>query len=314
MRDRVAKRLPGWVLAVPAWLWLTVFFVVPFLQVAWFSLGDKPGMFGTHSNEVMSLDRYAQAFSPTFFTIFRATLGMSVIGTVACLLIALPAAYFMASKVPAHRRGLLVALVMVPYWTSFLIRTIGWKVILSSEGALAGFLTEVGLVSDPHALLNTRGAVLLGLIYNYLPLMILPLYVAFDRVDGALGEASKDLGAGRVRTFSQVTLPLARPGIIAGIVLVFIPMMGDYVTPAVLGGAKGTMVGSLIASQFLTAQNWALGSAMAVVLILLTMLVVVLAISLLWAVGWLVHRRSRLVVGVAPPPETPLRAKEVATA
>nr|WP_277602164.1 ABC transporter permease [Nocardioides sp. KC13] len=234
---------------------------------------------------------------------------MSVTGTIACLLIALPAAYFMALKVPAHRRGLLVALVMVPYWTSFLIRTIGWKVILSSEGALAGFLTDVGLVSDPHALLNTRGAVLLGLIYNYLPLMILPLYVAFDRVDSALGEASKDLGAGRVRTFFQVTLPLARPGIIAGVILVFIPMMGDYVTPAVLGGAKGTMVGSLIASQFLTAQNWALGSAMAVVLILLTMLVVVLAIALLWGVGWLVGRRSRLVIGTKS-----IGTKKVATA
>lgn len=302
MRDeahsrQAAKRLPGFVLAVPAWLWLTVFFVVPFLQIAWFSLGEKPGMFGTHSNAVMSLDRYADAFSPTFFTIFRATLWMSVLGTVACLLIALPAAYFMAVKVPAHRRGLLVALVMVPYWTSFLIRTIGWKVILSSEGALAGFLTDVGLVADPHDLLNTRGAVLLGLIYNYLPLMILPMYVAFDRVDSALGEASKDLGADRVRTFFQVTLPLARPGIVAGIILVFIPMMGDYVTPAVLGGAKGTMVGSLIASQFLTAKNWALGSAMAVVLILLTMLIVILAISLMWAVGWLLHRRSKLVIG-----------------
>jgi spermidine/putrescine transport system permease protein len=306
-------RLPGFVLAVPAWLWLTAFFVVPFLQIAWFSLGEKPGMFGSHSNAVMSLDRYAEAFSPTFFTIFRATLWMSVLGTIVCLVIALPAAYFMAMKVPAHRRGLLVALVMVPYWTSFLIRTIGWKVILSSEGVLAGFLTDVGLVADPHALLNTRGAVLLGLIYNYLPLMILPMYVAFDRVDSALGEASKDLGAGRIRTFFQVTLPLARPGIIAGVILVFIPMMGDYVTPAVLGGAKGTMVGSLIASQFLTAQNWALGSAMAIVLILLTMLIVILAITLIWVVGWLVRRRSRLVVGTVPLSDTRLHTKEVAT-
>ncbi|WP_328529710.1 ABC transporter permease [Nocardioides sp. NBC_00368] len=313
MPRSASSRLPGFVLAVPAWLWLTVFFVVPFLQIAWFSLGEKPGMFGTHSNAVMSLERYAEAFSPTFFTIFRATLWMSVLGTIACLLIALPAAYYMALKVPAHRRGLLVALVMVPYWTSFLIRTIGWKVILSSEGALAGFLTDVGLVGDPHDLLNTRGAVLLGLIYNYLPLMILPLYVAFDRVDSALGEASKDLGAGRVRTFFQVTLPLARPGIIAGVILVFIPMMGDYVTPAVLGGAKGTMVGSLIASQFLTAQNWALGSAMAVVLILLTMLVVVLAIALLWGVGWLVGRRTRLVIGTKPGAKA-VGTKEVATA
>lgn len=287
-------RSPRFLLAVPAWVWLLVFFVAPVLQVLWFSFGYKPGMFGTHANDVLSFDRYAEAITPTFFTTFTNTLWIGITGTVICLIIALPVAYWMAAKAPVSRRGVLIALVMIPYWTNFLIRTIGWQVILAPEGGFSQLLQGIGVTSGPLEILYTRTAVLIGVVYNYLPLMILPLYVAFDRVDPALREASSDLGAGRWMTLARVTLPLARPGIIAGVLLVFIPLMGDYITPTVLGGAKGNMVGQLVASQFQTAQNWALGSAMAIVLILVVLATTLVAGAVLWAASWPFRARLRL--------------------
>ncbi|MFN8189528.1 MAG: ABC transporter permease [Nocardioidaceae bacterium] len=298
--SRRRRRLPGFVLALPAWGWLIAFFIVPLGTIVWFSFGYKPGIFGTHANDVLSLDRYREAFSPTFFTTFENTLRVGVLGTLLCLVIGLPTAYWMAVKAPPQRKGLLLALVMVPYWTNFLIRTIGWQVILAPNGWASELLQKLHVISGPFAILNTRSAVLIGVVYNYLPLMILPLYVAFDRVGTSMREASKDLGANRWRTFTQVTLPLARPGIIAGTVLVFIPLMGDYVTATVLGGAKGNMVGQLVASQFQTAQNWALGSAMAVILILVIAATVVTIGLLLWLVSLPLKTRSRLVLEETP--------------
>lgn len=289
-------RLPRFALALPAWLWLFTFFIVPIGTIVWFSFGYKPGLFGTHANDVLSLDRYGEALSPTFFATFQNTLWVGLAGTAICLLIGLPMAYWMAVKVPVERRGLLIALVMVPYWTNFLVRTIGWQVILAPQGWLSEFLQTMHLIGGPIELLYTRTAVLIGVVYNYLPLMILPLFVAFDRVGTPLREASKDLGAGRWRTFTRVTLPLAKPGIVAGTVLVFIPLMGDYVTATVLGGARGNMVGQLVASQFQTAQNWALGSAMAVVLILVITITVMVIAALVWLVGLPMRIRHRLVL------------------
>ncbi|MBM6400318.1 ABC transporter permease [Phycicoccus sp. MQZ13P-5] len=293
-------RLPRFALALPAGLWLVVFFVVPIATIVWFSFGYKPGLFGTHANDVLSLERYRETFSSTFFATFRNTLWVGVAGTALCLLVGMPAAYWMAVKAPARRRGLLIALVMVPYWTNFLVRTIGWQVILAPQGWLSGLLQSLHLTSGPLDILYTRTAVLIGVVYNYLPLMILPLFVAFDRVGEPLREASKDLGATRWRTFTRVTLPLARPGIVAGTVLVFIPLMGDYVTATVLGGARGNMVGQLVASQFQTAQNWALGSAMAVVLILVIAVTVGVFAALAWLVGRPLRARHRLVLEEVP--------------
>ncbi len=188
----------------------------------------------------------------------------------------------MALKAPANMKGILIALVLVPFWTNFLVRTIGWMVILAPEGWLSTAMQAVGL--GPIDMLYTRSAVLFGVVYNYLPLMILPLFVAFDRVGDVLREASKDLGASPVRTFMRVTFPLARPGIVVGVLLVYIPLMGDYITAIVLGGAKGNMVGQLLASQFQTAQNWALGSAMAVTLILM----ITVSIAIMGLIAWLI--------------------------
>lgn len=293
-------RLPRFALALPAWAWLVVFFVAPVAMVVYFSFGYKPGIFGTHATDVLSFDRYGEALSPTFFQTFTNTLWVGLAGTALCLLIGLPAAYWMAVKVPPSRRGLLLALVMVPFWTNFLVRTIGWQVILAPEGWLSSLLQGIGLTDGPLDILYTRTAVLIGVVYNYLPLMILPLFVAFDRVGGPLREASKDLGAGRWRTFTRVTLPLARPGVIAGVLLVFIPLMGDYITATVLGGARGNMVGQLVASQFRTAQNWALGSAMAVMLILVIMATVAVGGLIVWLATMPFRLRNRLVLGDEP--------------
>jgi len=293
---RRARRLPGFTLAVPAWLWLIGFFLAPVSLVLWYSFGEKPGLFGTHSNEVLSLDRYGEALEPDYLPTFVNTLRIAVLGTLICLAIAVPFAYWLAVKVDPRWRGVVLGLVMVPYWTNFLVRTLGWTVVLSPDGWVSGLLQDIGLRDDPLAVLYTRGAVQLGVVYNYLALMILPVYVAFDRIDPALREASRDLGANRWRTFTGVSLPLAAPGVAAGLVLVFIPLMGDYVTATVLGGAKGTMAGQLVASQFQTAQNWALGSAMAVVLIVFIG-VTVAFFAIAWtSVRAVVRARSRLVV------------------
>lgn len=288
-------RLPGFLLAVPAWAWLLFFFVAPVAVVFWYSFGYKPGMFGTHANDVLSFDRYAEVFTPTFFDTFANTLWIGLAGTAICFVIAMPVAYWMALKAPANMKGLLVALVLIPFWTNFLVRTIGWQVLLSPEGWFSSLGTSLGL--PPLEIMYTRGAVLLGVVYNYLPLMILPLFVALDRVDISVREASKDLGASPWRTFLQVTMPLAFPGIVVGVALVYIPLMGDYITATVLGGAKGNMIGQLVASQFQTAQNWALGSAMAVVLILVILGSLAAIGAVLWLASLPFRRHRRLVLG-----------------
>ncbi|MCO7204121.1 ABC transporter permease [Microbacterium sp. CnD16-F] len=290
------RRSLGGLLALPAWAWLVAFFVAPVLLVVWFSFGYKPGIFGTHANDVLSFDRYVEALSPTFFTTFQNTLWVGVLGTALCFAIGAPVAYWMAFKVRPQRRGILLALILIPFWTNFLVRTIGWQVIIAPEGWLSSSLQQLGLLDGPLDLLYTRGAVLLGVVYNYLPLMILPLFVAFDRVGPLVREASKDLGAGKFATFARVTLPLSRPGIVAGVLLVYIPLMGDYITATVLGGAQGNMVGQLVASQFQTAQNWALGSAMAVVLMLVIALSIGIAAALVWLVLLPARLRNRLEI------------------
>lgn len=285
-------RLPNYALALPAWVWLIVFFLVPVAVVFWYSLGYKPGLFGTHANDVISLDRYAEVFTPTFFDTFTNTLWIGVTGTLLCFIVGAPIAYWMALKAPANMKGILIALVLVPFWTNFLVRTIGWMVILSPEGWLSTAVQTLGF--SPIDILYTRSAVLFGVVYNYLPLMILPLFVAFDRVGDVLREASKDLGASPLRTFFRVTFPLARPGIIVGVLLVYIPLMGDYITAIVLGGAKGNMVGQMLASQFQTSQNWALGSAMAVTLILMIAISIVVMAIIAWLISLPFKLRHRV--------------------
>ncbi|MDH4159656.1 MAG: ABC transporter permease [Actinomycetota bacterium] len=291
-------RAPGFMLAVPAWAWFVMFFVLPVGFVILLSFGAKPDIFRPYSLEVLSFDQYAKALDPAYGPTLKNTLRVGITGTIACLVIALPFAYWLAVRVPPRWRGLLLGLVLVPFWTNFLVRTIGWQLIISPDGIASSALQQLGVISQPLNFLYSRSAVLLGVVYNYLPLMILPLFVAFDRLDPTLREASKDLGASRYRTFTQVTLPLAMPGVVAGLALVFIPLMGDYITAEVLGGAKGNMLGQLIASQFLSAQNWPLGAAMAV-LLMLSITVTGLIFALVGVtVRGVLRRRRRIVIDV----------------
>ncbi|KAA8723427.1 ABC transporter permease [Corynebacterium spheniscorum] len=295
----MARLMGTGALAFPTWAYTLFFFLIPVAMVFYYSFGYKPDLFNPVATDSLSFDRYQEALSIPVVNALINTLEISISGTLACLLIALPFAYWLATKVSPRRRNLLLALVMVPFWTNFLVRTLGWQIMLAPEGFLSDLLLHLHVLEQPLGILYSRAAVQLGVIYNYLPLMILPLYVALESTGSQLREASRDLGAGRVRTFMDVTLPLAMPGVISGCLLVFIPLNGDYVTASVLGGARGTMVGQLIAQQFTTAQNWALGSALAVILILTTVLVVLLGAVLLKLASWLYHRFSDIHLEVS---------------
>lgn len=298
MKKFAAKILGPGALSFPTWAYAVFFFVIPVVMVLAYSFGSKPDEFTTVTMDDLSFDRFGEALSGTFLTTFGATLRISVLGTILCLLISVPFAYWLAVKVSPKWRGILLALVMVPFWTNFLVRTLGWQIILSPDGFMSDLLMDLGLTGSPLDILYTRTAVQIGVVYNYLPLMIMPLFVAIDTAGEKLREASRDLGAGRFTTFFTVTLPLAMPGIVSGCLLVFVPLTGDYVTASVLGGASGSMIGQLIASQFNTAQNWALGSAMAVVLILATLLVVAVTALVLWGVRKITAHFSRIELPV----------------
>jgi spermidine/putrescine transport system permease protein len=292
-------RTPKFLLALPAWTWFILFFALPVGLVLLYSLGEQVSTFIQKpdvSPSVWSLDNFDKAIDPAYMPIFWRTLKIAITGTFICLLVSLPFSYWLATKVNPKWRGLLLGLVLVPFWTNFLVRTIGWQLILSPNGVVSSTLQDIGITNSDLALLYTQTGVQIGVVYNYLPLMILPLYVAFERIDPALTEASKDLGANRVKTFVQVTMPLAMPGAVAGMLLVFIPLMGDYITPALLGGAKGSMAGILVAEQFLATFNWSLGAAMAVIMIgfILGALVVFSILGLLLRSALRARRRIKL--------------------
>jgi spermidine/putrescine transport system permease protein len=277
--------MPRWVMAWPALAWWTFFFVIPLLWILVYSLGAKPpaNVAGPVSLETLSFRNYGQALTEVFFNVFQITMRTAGLGTVLCALLGFPVAYALAIHVPARWRSVLVLLLILPYWTSFLLRTFAWRIILAPQGTLSDILQSLGLISGRLMVLDTNIAVQLGVVYNYMPVMILPIYVALERIEPSLIRASMDLGAGPFRTFFQVTLPLAAPGLFGGLLLTFILAAGDYVVPTILGGTKGLMVGNLVATQILASQNLPLGAAMAVLLIGLLALVVVIAAVILWA-------------------------------
>jgi len=277
-------RAPKYALALPSIVWYVAFFIAPIAFVVLYSFGTKDtSQLVPVDLTKLSTDGYVEVFDETFFSVFRATVRIAITATLLCLLIGLPVAYFAAFKVSERWRAIVLAAVVVPSFTSFLIRTVAWRIPLAPNGTLSKFLQDLGVIGNNGIqVLETAAAVQLAIVYNYLGFMILPLYVAFDRIDVRLREASKDLGAGRLSTFFGVTLPLAGPGIAAGVLLTFIPMCGDYVTATVLGGAKGNMIGAMIASQFSGAQNWPLGSAMAVLMIGAVLLVLIVGSAIVF--------------------------------
>lgn len=266
-RGTLRSRLLTAALIFPAGLWYLVLLVAPLALVVLFSFGER-GRTGGYAGG-FTTENYANAFrnADPFIT----SLQLSVAGTALCLLIGLPLAYFIATRA-GQRKSLFVVLLVIPFWTSFLIRTYAWLTILGPEG-LAGFFGDL-MGNSSFRILGTEFAVLLGLVYGYLPLMVFPLYVTLERMDRTLVEASKDLGAGRWATFRQVTLPVALPGLVTGSILVFIPMMGEYVVPQILGYGQVFTAGNALVLRFLEARNWPAGSAQAVGLIIIMLVVV----------------------------------------
>ena len=281
-------------------IWYVLFFVVPIVFIVVYSLGAKDSSQRVPVDlSSPSFDNYSKAFSATFFTTFKATIKIALLATALTVVIGFPVAYFLAFKVQEKWRALLLALVIVPSFTSFLIRTLAWRIPLAPNGTLSKWLQDWGVLGGPINVLETRTAVQIAIVYNYLGFMILPLFVALDRIEGVLREASKDLGAGRFATFARVTLPLGGPGIAAGILLTFIPMCGDYVTATVLGGAKGNMIGAMIDSQFKGAQNWPLGSAIAVLMIGAVLLVLAICAILTFGTQFVLRRLRRVDIGLS---------------
>jgi len=253
-----AESRRGFFISLPAFAYLVVFFVIPLLLVFVYSFATRDAT-GLTVLEDWNLESYKRLFSPLVLEIFLRSLILALVTTVICLLFSYPFAYYIATRSPGARNILLV-LVMIPFWSNFLVRTYAWRVILGSDGPVSQM--SVALGGEPIRLLFTNTAVLIGLVYGFLPFMVLPLYAALERMDWRLVEAARDLYADGSTAFRKVTLPLSMPGVVAGSILVFIPSLGAYVTPAILGGAKTTLLGDYIVSQFLAARNWPFGSAL----------------------------------------------------
>jgi len=270
----VERRWVDRLLLVPATAWFLVMLVLPLVVVVVFSFGERAPAGG-----------YAPAFTfeqylnlPARLTAFKNTLLLAPLGTLAALAVAYPLAYYLAVKASPKLRTALLVMVIVPFWTSILIRTYAWIFLLGGRGipALLDFLG----VADVR-LINTPVAVLIGIVYGYLPLMVFPIYVSLEKLDKRLLEASSDLGAPPIRTFLQVTLPLSIPGIATGCMLVFILLMGEFLIPALLGGGKVFFIGNALVDLFLQSRNWAYGSAVATTLVVIMLVTVTLYMRLI---------------------------------
>jgi spermidine/putrescine transport system permease protein len=269
--ERKARRRESWrgfFHAAPAYVYLTFFFTLPLLIVFLFSFASRSRT-GKPALEGWNLDSWARLADPLVRTIAIRSAWMAVLNTVLCLLIAYPLAYWIATRARQSTRTLLLVAVLIPFWSNFLVRTYAWKILLDSDGYITQFGEFTGLW---ERMLFTEPAVFIGLLYGYLPFMVLPLYAALERMDWSLVEAGRDLYASGGQAFWKITFPLSKPGVIAGSILVFIPSLGAYVTPAILGGGKVNLLGSYIVTQFGSARNWPFGSALSAA-VLMVMLV-----------------------------------------
>ena len=264
---------PAILLVAPAAAVFLALLALPMIVVLVLSLGDRAEAGGYQA--ALTLAQYANL--PARWTAFKNTLVMAPTGTLICLVIAYPLAYFLALKANPRTRLLLLILVIVPFWTSFLIRTYAWIFILGGKG-IPALLASLGF--DDIRLINTPFAVMVGIVYAYLPLMVFPIYVGLEKLDKRLLEASADLYATPVGSFLQVTLPLSAPGVVTGCMLVFILLMGEYLIPALLGGGKVFFVGNALVDLFLQSRNWPFGAACAVALVAVMLVTVTLYMRL----------------------------------
>jgi spermidine/putrescine transport system permease protein len=268
LQRRPAAR--AWSLLGPGMLWLVLFFLVPLLIMAAYSLMPRGTYGGVQPG--FTLQHYRRFFDPLYLAILQRTLVWSLVCTAVCLLLGYPVAYLVVRA--GRWRAVLLFLVVLPFWTSFLVRTFAMIFLLRDSGLVNTVLLRLGLIDAPLTLLYTPFAVLLGLVYGFLPFMILPIYASLEKLDPTLLEAAETLGATPLAGFRRITLPLSLPGVVAGCFLVFIPAMGSFLTSDLLGGAKQLMIGNLIQNQFAAARNWPFGSAASFVVTALVLVAV----------------------------------------
>ncbi len=263
-------RARAWALLAPGTLWLLAFFALPVAIMGAYSVMER-GLYGG-VEPGFTLEPYARFFDPLYLRILARTLWLATLTTVLCAGIGYPVAYAIAGA--GRWKHALLFLVVLPFWTSFLVRTYAIMFLLRDTGLVNSALLALGVIEEPLTLLYTPGAVLAGLVYGYLPFMVLPLYASLEKLDPALLEAAESLGARPAARFLRVTLPLSLPGLVAGGLLVFIPSLGAFLTPDLLGGARQVMIGNLIQQQFGAARDWPFGSAASFVLMGLVLVVV----------------------------------------
>ncbi|RJP50212.1 MAG: ABC transporter permease [Anaerolineaceae bacterium] len=285
------RRSKGWQLAgliSPGALWILLFFNLPLLIMLFISFVERGRAGGIKIPPVYTIENYrlffnscSSAFSGPecnpflYLGIFSHSVRIGLMVTFFCILVGYPLAYFMAKQKQVWRDALMI-LVIIPFWTNFLVRTYALKSVLATEGLLNSFLMNLHIISQPMNLLFNEFAVVVGLIYGYLPFAVLPMYTSIEKFDYSLMEAAADLGASPRRAFLRVMLPMTLPGVVAALVLVFVPVVGAFITPDIMGGGKVEMIGTLINRQFGVARNWPFGSAMSLILMLLVLIGVVI--------------------------------------
>ncbi len=284
---RGKKNLQLFGLIGPGALWMLILFNLPILIVLFISLVERGRAGGVKLPPVYTLENYTQFFnacasefsgpgcdSLLYIGIFGNSVRIGLIVTLWCILLGYPLSYFIAKQRPLWRDALMI-LVIIPFWTNFLVRTYALKQVLATEGLFNSFLMNLGLINQPLDLLFNEFAVVVGLIYGYLPFAILPMYASIEKFDHTLMEAAADLGAPPWRSFLRVMLPMTMPGVVAALVLVFVPVVGAFITPDIMGGGKVEMIGTLINRQFGVARNWPFGSAMSLILMVLVLIGVI---------------------------------------
>lgn len=250
--------------AYPYVVWSAIFIVIPLLLIVFFSFTSKvDGRF------VFSFENFQRLFEPIYFTVFIRSIWLAILSTVLCLILGYPIAYII-SKLPIKRRNMLILLFILPMWMNFLLRTYAWMAILGRDGLINTLLGYIGI--GPIKMLYTDGAILLGMVYNFLPFMVIPIYTVLIKIDKNLVNAAYDLGANKAQAFRKIILPLSIPGIISGITMVFMPAVSNFVIPNLLGGGKYMLVGNLIEQQFTTIGNWNFGSALSIFMMILILI------------------------------------------
>lgn len=253
------------VLAWPYVFWIILFTILPLLIIVLFSFTEKTEMGSIKM--VFTLENYRKFFQPLYLNVLKRSVILAVVSTVMCLIVGYPMAYIM-SRAPRKKRNLMATLFVLPLWTNFLLRTYAWMGLLREQGLINEFLKAIGLIERPLQLLYNNGAVVMGMVYNFLPFMVLPIYSVLVKLDDSLLEAAQDLGANDVKVFRKVIFPLSLPGVATGIYMVFMPAVSTFVLSDLLGGSHTILLGNLIENQFRNARNWQFGSAISVIMLL----------------------------------------------